>query len=160
MKVGRWGGAESTLTLPARSLMVAAGTSPNVTYEKEAARAFQARFEEEVLPGASCGEGKNGQFQLVEDSKGFFTSYEHDGRFVSYYGDNHPRYAGNVVKAMASAKAGYPKVVALFADRVATLDPAAQSERDAPGKRSANGSMPNCTPTWSTSCASRRQSSK
>ena len=26
---------------------------------------------------------------------------------ISFYGDNHPRYAGNVVKAMASAKHGY-----------------------------------------------------
>ena len=39
--------------------------------------------------------------------RGFFTSYNNDGRLVSYYGDNHPRYAGNVVKAMASAKHGY-----------------------------------------------------
>ena len=53
---------------------------------------------------------------------GFFTSYARDGRFVSYYGDNHPRYAGNVVKAMASAKDGYPHVVALFADELAALD--------------------------------------
>ena len=35
------------------------------------------------------------------------TSYK-DGRYISVYGDNHPVYAGNVVKAMASAKDGYP----------------------------------------------------
>ena len=40
---------------------------------------------------------------------------------MSYYGDNHPRYAGNVVKAMASAKDGYPEVVKLFADQLAKL---------------------------------------
>ena len=62
---------------------------------------------------------------------GFFTSYANDGRFVSYYGDNHPRYAGNVVKAMASAKDGYPKIVELFAAELKTLDPARQAERDA-----------------------------
>jgi hypothetical protein len=33
---------------------------------------------------------------------------------VTYYGDNHPKYAGNVVKAMASARDGYPHVVRLF----------------------------------------------
>jgi NAD(P)H-flavin reductase len=33
---------------------------------------------------------------------------------ISFYGDNHPKYAGNVVKAMASAKFGYPHVVELF----------------------------------------------
>jgi NAD(P)H-flavin reductase len=51
---------------------------------------------------------------LVADPSGFFTSYQHGGRFVSYYGDNHPRFAGNVVKAMASAKHGYRHVTALF----------------------------------------------
>ena len=54
---------------------------------------------------------------------GFFTCYDDGGRFVSYYGDNHPHYAGNVVKAMASAKHGYPHVVALFADELARARP-------------------------------------
>src|SRR6185295_1701534 len=45
---------------------------------------------------------------------GFFTTYQKDGRFISFYGDNHPTYAGNVVKAMASAKDGYPQIVRLF----------------------------------------------
>ena len=49
----------------------------------------------------------------------------HDGRFVTYYGDNHPRYAGNVVKAMASAKDGYPaRRRRCSRDELATLDPA------------------------------------
>src|SRR6185295_17514426 len=48
-----------------------------------------------------------------------------------YYGDNHPRYAGNVVKAMASAKDGFPHIVKLFAKELAALDPAAQPRRDA-----------------------------
>lgn len=62
---------------------------------------------------------------------GFFTSYNRNGRLISYYGDNHPRYAGNVVKAMASAKDGYPHVVELFSEEIAKLDPARQQERDA-----------------------------
>jgi NAD(P)H-flavin reductase len=33
-----------------------------------------------------------------------------DGRAVSFFGDTHPSYAGNVVKAMASAKQGWPVV--------------------------------------------------
>src|SRR5206468_1444154 len=52
------------------------------------------------------------------------------GRFVTYYGDNHPRFAGNVVKAMASAKHGFPRIVELFAADLATLDPAGQAARD------------------------------
>src|SRR4029434_8261449 len=64
-----------------------------------------------------------------------FTSYNKEGRFISYYGDNHPLYAGNVVKAMASARDGYPKVAALFADQVSTLDPKGQAQRDADWRR-------------------------
>jgi NAD(P)H-flavin reductase len=71
----------------------------------------------------------------VPDPAGFFTSYASKGRFVTYYGDNHPLYAGNVVKAMASAKDGYPKIVALFARELTALDPAKQGERDAAWSR-------------------------
>jgi len=62
----------------------------------------------------------------------FFTSYAKDDHAVSFYGDNHPRYAGNVVKAMASAKDGYPQVVQLFERELMQLDrsPEAQSARD------------------------------
>ena len=31
-----------------------------------------------------------------------------DGRFMSFFGDLHPSFAGNVVKAMGGAKQGYP----------------------------------------------------
>jgi NAD(P)H-flavin reductase len=66
---------------------------------------------------------------------GFFTSYNKDGRFITYYGDNHPLYAGNVVKAMASARDGYPHVTALFAKELAALDPEKQDERDLAWRR-------------------------
>ncbi len=42
-------------------------------------------------------------------------SRQPDGRFVSYFGDVHPSYFGNVVKAMGSAKQGYPVVSAVLA---------------------------------------------
>ena len=38
------------------------------------------------------------------------TAIEPDGRAISYFGDLHPSYFGNVVKAMGSAKQGYPIV--------------------------------------------------
>lgn len=69
--------------------------------------------------------------QAERGEVGFFTSYNSDGRLISYYGDNHPSYAGNVVKAMASAKDGYPYVVGLFRRELAELDPMGQQERDA-----------------------------
>ncbi|HVH44454.1 MAG TPA: pyridine nucleotide-disulfide oxidoreductase, partial [Labilithrix sp.] len=61
----------------------------------------------------------------------FFTSYAGDKRrVVSFYGDNHPYYAGSVVKAMASAKHGFRHVAALFPE-TETLSSADQPARDA-----------------------------
>jgi NADPH-dependent glutamate synthase beta subunit-like oxidoreductase/NAD(P)H-flavin reductase len=120
---------EQTIIMPARTVLVAAGTSPNITYEKEAAGTFRLDAKKKFFQPHSVAANGEGQFHLSPDPDGFFTSYDADGRFVSYYGDNHPRYAGNVVKAMASAKDGYRKVVALFARELAALDPARQAER-------------------------------
>jgi NAD(P)H-flavin reductase len=121
---------EPTVTLPARSVLVAAGTSPNVTYEKEAPNTFRLDSKKKFFQPHRVDRGADGRAKLVPDASGFFTSYESNGRFVSYYGDNHPRFAGNVVKAMASAKDGYPKVVELFADDLVRVDPSSQAQRD------------------------------
>ncbi len=124
-------GITERLELPARTVLVAAGTVPNVTYEKEHRGTFQLDSRQKFFQGFRAVKGEDGTFALEPDANGFFTSYQQDGRFVSYYGDNHPRYNGNVVKAMASAKHGYPHVVQLFEDAIAALDPATQAERDA-----------------------------
>jgi NAD(P)H-flavin reductase len=125
--------AEDTglVTLPARTALVAAGTSPNITCEKEAPGTFLLDGKKKFFQPHIVMLQDDGRFRLTPDANGFFTSYEDDGRFVTYYGDNHPRYAGNVVKAMASAKDGFPHVTRLFARELASLDPAAQPARDA-----------------------------
>ena len=48
---------------------------------------------------------------------GAFTSYAHHGRFVSFVGDTHPDFNGNVVKAVASGSRVYPKIVEVFGTR-------------------------------------------
>jgi NADPH-dependent glutamate synthase beta subunit-like oxidoreductase/NAD(P)H-flavin reductase len=119
----------SEVTLPARAVMVAAGTTPNTIYEKEMPGSF-ALDERGKFFKAHRLEWRNGQDPRIVaaapgETGGFFTSYQGPNRrCVSYYGDNHPRYAGNVVKAMASAKHGYPHVARLFADQppAGTLD--------------------------------------
>jgi NAD(P)H-flavin reductase len=63
--------------------------------------------------------------------EGFFTSYNDGKHAVSFYGDNHPHYAGSVVKAMASAKDAHPSVVALFRHDLAKLSDEPQEARDA-----------------------------
>ena len=44
-------GPTGPVELPARTVLVAAGTSPNITYEKEQPRHVPARLEEALLPG-------------------------------------------------------------------------------------------------------------
>src|SRR5258706_56933 len=44
---------------------------------------------------------------------------EPDGRFMSYFGDLHPSFFGNVVKAMGSAKQGFPIVSRVLESRPA-----------------------------------------
>ena len=103
--------------LPARSVCVAAGTSPNTIYEREFPGTFQLDGRGNYFKKFRVVE-TDGKRTLQEgvpgDPGAFFLSHETDGKFVSFYGDNHPDYAGNVVKAMASAKHGLPWVAELF----------------------------------------------
>ncbi|MCD9186415.1 MAG: FAD-dependent oxidoreductase [Pyrinomonadaceae bacterium] len=118
-------------TLPARTVCVAAGTSPNVIYEKEKPGTFKLDEWRQFFEPFEVVKNGDGKLHAVESKSGFFTSYEKDGKFISYYGDNHPKYAGNVVKAMASAKHGYEKVVEIFADELAKRGALPQAEKDA-----------------------------
>jgi NADPH-dependent glutamate synthase beta subunit-like oxidoreductase/NAD(P)H-flavin reductase len=118
---------------PARTVCVAAGTSPNVIYEKEKPGTFKLDEWRQFFQPYKLEKNGDWGFHAVPAEKGeegFFTSYERDGKFISYYGDNHPKYAGNVVKAMASAKFGYKKVVELFAEELSERGTLPQWERD------------------------------
>lgn len=128
---GKFSAAGEFEMLPARTVCVAAGTSPNVIYEKEKPGTFKLDEWRQFFEPFEVVKNGDGKFHAVESKTGFFTSYEKDGKFISYYGDNHPKYAGNVVKAMASAKHGYEKVVELFADELAERGSLAQNEKDA-----------------------------
>jgi NADPH-dependent glutamate synthase beta subunit-like oxidoreductase/NAD(P)H-flavin reductase len=133
-ETGKFSGAKEYATFPARTVCVAAGTSPNVIYEKEKPGTFKLDEWRQFFQPFKLEKNGDGKFHLTEAAKGedaFFTSYEKDGKFISYYGDNHPKYAGNVVKAMASAKNGYPKVVELFVEELATRGTLPQAEKDA-----------------------------
>ena len=121
---GRWLDSGEIVELPARSVMVAAGTSPNVIYEREHTGTFKLDPYGQFFQMFRARR-TNGSIELEEvsdpnEDPGFFTSYVHpsapgsDPKVVSFYGDNHPRYAGNVVKAMASARDGYRHVLDLF----------------------------------------------
>ncbi|WP_224364659.1 FAD-dependent oxidoreductase [Hyalangium versicolor] len=139
-KDGKLKGSGEFFELPARTVCVAAGTSPNVTYEKEYPGTFQLDENKEYFQGFELEErGESFELKPVPANEdlaakvGFFTSYQKEGHFISFYGDNHPTYAGNVVKAMASAKDGYSEVSHLFARELAGTDfsdELAQRKRD------------------------------
>jgi NADPH-dependent glutamate synthase beta subunit-like oxidoreductase len=104
-ETGKFENTGEMVEFPARTVCVAAGTSPNVIYEKEKPGTFKMDEWRQFFEPHEVRKNGDGKQHAVASKNGFFTSYEHDGKFISYYGDNHPRYAGNVVKAMASAKA-------------------------------------------------------
>lgn len=119
-----------------RSLFIAAGTSPNTIYEAEHPGTFvmDGNFYQRYLPTTNDHATEllaiAGTIVPKLSQPAPFTSYHKNGRFITFYGDNHPVYAGNVVKAMASAKHGYPYIVEQFAHHIATADPARQTERN------------------------------
>ena len=132
---GRWrktGEKEVTL----RGLFVAAGTAPNTIYQSEHPgtfvmdHKFYKRHEPEWLQGNAQLVAADDEAQVKVGKPAPFTSYNSNGRYITFYGDNHPVYAGNVVKAMASGKDGYPYIVKLFADELSKLDPQQQAQRD------------------------------
>ncbi len=105
--------------MPAFTVCVAAGTSPNVIYEREYPGTFELDDKKRYFrPYVARADGSGNVMveRAANAREGFFTSYCKGGRTVSFYGDNHPHYAGSVVRAMASAKDGYPHVAKLFAD--------------------------------------------
>jgi NADPH-dependent glutamate synthase beta subunit-like oxidoreductase/NAD(P)H-flavin reductase len=119
---GRWKDSGNIVEIPARCVMVAAGTSPNVIYEKEHPGTFRLdKYGQFFQSYATSGT------ELIEGD-GFFTSYQRGEKRITFYGDNHPEYAGNVVKAMASARDGYPHVTALFERDLKSLDRAAEAQ--------------------------------
>jgi len=126
--------ADGALTeMPALTVCVAAGTSPNVIYEKEYPGTFELDDKNRYFRPYKAQVSPSGGVTLEparDLREGFFTSYFKDGRTVSFYGDNHPHYAGSVVRAMASAKDGYPHVVKLFSDAPASTA-AEQAAKDA-----------------------------
>ena len=102
-------GGNQIITMPARCILIAAGTQPNTVTAREYpgfntldGKYFQAQDENgnAITPEWSAKPNQAQMTMKVID----------DGRSMTFFGDLHPSFAGNVVKAMASAKRGYPVV--------------------------------------------------
>ncbi|MDH5245680.1 MAG: FAD-dependent oxidoreductase, partial [Betaproteobacteria bacterium] len=108
-----------TTSLPARSILVAAGTQPNTVLAREDAAHFHLDGKYFRLLDES-GEPVHPVKGLAKpDRPAVLTGIRADGRATSFFGDLHPSFHGNVVKAMASAKQGYP-IVSRMLGRVAS----------------------------------------
>ncbi len=100
---------EERVTLPARAILVAAGTQPNTVLAREGqgveldGKYFRA-VDEDGNPV------KPERISKPSTASVLMSMRPEDGKAMSFFGDLHPSYAGNVVKAMASAKQGYPVV--------------------------------------------------
>jgi len=106
--------------LPARTILVAAGTQPNTVLAREDpvhvaldGRFFQA-LDEDGHKATPERVAKPAEVRVL-------MSLMDDGRAVSFFGDLHPSFAGNVVKAMGGAKQGYPVVSRVLARRAPSL---------------------------------------
>ena len=113
---GKWeAGAEHWL--PAHAVFVAAGTQPNTVLAREHPLQFQVdgkyfrACDEQgrtVKPAYSLSKPAQPEVLL---------SRLEDGRYISFFGDLHPSYFGNVVKAMGSARQGYPVISRVLAQQ-------------------------------------------
>jgi NADPH-dependent glutamate synthase beta subunit-like oxidoreductase/NAD(P)H-flavin reductase len=121
LRVARADGSEAVL--PARAILVAAGTQPNTVLAREDGRIaldgkyFQAIDEDghPVVPARALSK-PDAAYVLMHRAP--------DGRCISFFGDLHPSFFGNVVKAMGSAKRGYPVV----SRALAAMPPASSSD--------------------------------
>ncbi len=102
------------VVLPARTILVAAGTQPNTVLGREDpanivldGRHFRALDED--------GNPATPERVAKPDAVRVLTSLRPDGRAVSFFGDLHPSFSGNVVKAMGGATLGYPVVSRMLA---------------------------------------------
>ncbi|MBL8386249.1 MAG: FAD-dependent oxidoreductase [Burkholderiales bacterium] len=116
--------ADGETWLPAHTVFVAAGTQPNTVLSREGSDAERAHFKVDGKYFAACDEAGDPVRPEASISKprraDVLLSKSADGRFVSYFGDVHPSYFGNVVKALGSAKQGYPVISRVLAQRAPT----------------------------------------
>ena len=116
---GRIEDTGETVTYPARTVLIAAGTEPNTALAREHPDHFHIHgkyFEALDEDGNPVDPERSTKPRDVR----VLTSIEDDGRAISFFGDLHPSYAGNVVKALASAKQGYPVIGRVMAKRPPT----------------------------------------
>jgi NADPH-dependent glutamate synthase beta subunit-like oxidoreductase/NAD(P)H-flavin reductase len=104
------------VTIPARSILVAAGTNPNTVLQREDPLHFELDGKYFKAVDEQGNHVKPERMSKPKDVR-VLMSVEENACSVSFFGDLHPSFAGNVVKAMGSAKQGYSIVSAALLRR-------------------------------------------
>lgn len=106
-------GSSEEKIIPAKTLLMAAGTSPNTVLQREDGQHFEldGKYFKAI---DTQGNAVTPEWSAKPETPQMLVSRNEDGRYVSFFGDLHPSYAGNVVKAMGSAKQGYPVISELL----------------------------------------------
>lgn len=98
---------------PCRALLIAAGTTPNVSpilednLDLKLDGYYPQMIDERGHEIQTNHSAKPRQFSTL-------TKIDTQGRAVSFFGDLHPNFEGNVVKAMSSAKNGHKQITRLL----------------------------------------------
>jgi NADPH-dependent glutamate synthase beta subunit-like oxidoreductase/NAD(P)H-flavin reductase len=104
------------VVLAARTILVAAGTQPNTVLAREEPQHVQ--IDGKYFQALDETGRKVTPERITKPSAAHvLMNVRADGRAISFFGDLHPSFAGNVVKAMASAKQGYPVISRMLARR-------------------------------------------
>ncbi|HMN65467.1 MAG TPA: hypothetical protein PKB08_10745, partial [Burkholderiaceae bacterium] len=113
---GHWRDGEAWRA-PARTVFIAAGTQPNTVLAREDTTHFEldGRYFRAIDPDGKPVRPARGNAK--PDTAQVLLARLDDGRMMSFFGDLHPSYFGNVVKAMASARHGYPVVCGVLERR-------------------------------------------
>ncbi len=99
--------------IKARSIFIAAGTEPNTVIATEDKKHFKLSNGYFTHLNSS-GKEIDPIFSPKMQNKDRILVYKQGNKTISFFGDLHPSYSGSVVKAMASAKNGYPIISQLL----------------------------------------------
>jgi NADPH-dependent glutamate synthase beta subunit-like oxidoreductase/NAD(P)H-flavin reductase len=94
--------------IEAKTVYIAAGTNPNTVLASEDAEHF--KLDEKYFQVLNNEGTKVVPEKVSKPKEPFVLTSLENNKSVSFFGDMHPSFVGNVVKAMGSAKQGFPIV--------------------------------------------------
>jgi len=100
---------QENIVLPARAILIAAGTKPNInlTFDDTDTFTLQGKTFQPLDENGNPVEAERSAKPYRPD---VLMHIRPDQKAMSFFGDMHPSFSGNVVKAMGSAKQGYPVI--------------------------------------------------